>query len=93
MYVIYTPEVRLFLQCVIPLSDTVWLEWDSVIHDEGILSTIEDAITMAKEVQKIRVAEQIFHYSVQVLRIGEDKWPDMRIPVYEISSPKRVSMN
>lgn len=89
MFVIYTPEIKTFLQSIIPIEPIPWLEWDYTIHEMGIMPTKEDAITMAKEVQRIRVAQKIFHFGVQVLELGPNSLPNFRIPVYELSKPQR----
>lgn len=92
MYVIYTPEIRTFLQSIIPVDPIPGLEWDYKIHDVGIIPTKDDAILMAKEVQRIRVTQEIFHFGVQVLELGPNKLPNFRIPVYELSKPSRISV-
>ncbi len=93
MYVIYTPEIKAFLHSIIPVKPIPGLEWDYKIHDIGIIPTKEDAILMSNEVQRIRVANEIFHFSVQVLELGPNKLPNFRIPVYELSKPQRISQN
>lgn len=93
MFVIYNPENRPFLRCVIPLSDTIRLDWDNIVHDLGILPTKEDAIAMAPEVQRIRATENIFHYSVQVLELGSNQLPNFKTPIYELSSIRKISTN
>ena len=90
MFVIYTPEIQQFLQCVVPTTTTPWLEWGNEIHESGILYTKEDAIMMAEEVQQIRAAEKILHYSVQVLKLDSDKQPVFD-PVYEIIAPGTIN--
>ncbi len=89
MFVIYTPENKTFLQSIIPVEPIPGLEWDYNIHEIGIIPTKEDAILIAKEVQRVRVSQEIFHFSVQVLELGLNKLPNYRIPVYELSKPQR----
>ena len=91
MFVIYTPEIQQFLQCVVPTKTTFWLEWDSDIHESGILYTKEDAILMAEDVQQIRASEKILNLSVQVLKLGQDKIPEYNSPVYQIFAPASVN--
>lgn len=92
MYVIYTPEIKTFLQSIIPVDPIPWLEWDHKIHDIGIIPNKEDAIMIAKEEQRIRVVQEIFHFGVQVLELGPNNLPNFRIPVYELSKPERISI-
>jgi hypothetical protein len=92
MFVIYTPEIKSFLQSIIPIEPIPGLEWDHKIHDIGIIQSKEDAILMAKEVQRIRVAKEIFHFSVQVLELGPNKLFNFRIPIYELSKPARITV-
>ncbi len=91
MFVIYTPETQQFLQCVVPRSNTLWLEWDNEIHKSGILYTKEDAIMMADDVQQIRATDEIFHYSVQVLLLDPDKQPNFTNPVYELIALTKIN--
>jgi hypothetical protein len=92
MYVIYTPEIKSFLKSIIPIEPNPGLEWDYKFHDIGIIPTKDDAIFMAKEVQRIRVAQEIFHFSVQVLELESNKLPNFRNPLYELSKPSRISV-
>jgi hypothetical protein len=91
MYVIYTPEIKAFLYAIIPVKPVPGLEWDYKIQDIGIIPSNEDAILMAKEVQRIRVAQEIFHFGVQVLELGPNMLPNFTVPVYELSKPERIS--
>jgi hypothetical protein len=92
MFVIYTPEIKSFLRSIISVKPIPGLEWDHKIHDIGIIPTKEDAILMAKEVQRIRVSQEIFHFGVQVLELGPNNLPNFRIPVLELSKPARISV-
>jgi hypothetical protein len=93
MFVIYTPELGSFLKSIIPIEPIPWLEWDHKIHDTGNIPSKDDAILMAKEVQRIRVAQEIFHFGVQVLELGSNNLPNFKKPVYELSKPTQISIH
>ena len=93
MFILYTPESKHILQCVIPLDNGPWFEWSREIHDTSIIPTLEDAVKLAREIQQVRANEDIFHYSVQVIPLSEKKIPAFERPAFEITAPQRVSMN
>lgn len=93
MFILYTPETRHILQCVIPLDNGPWFEWSREIHDSSIIPTVEDAAHLAREIQQVRANEDLFHYSIQVIPLSPAKVPDFENPAFEISAPRRVSLN
>jgi len=93
MFILFTPETKHILQCVIPLDDGPWFEWSRVVHDTSIIPSLEDAAKLAREIQQVRANENLFHYSIQVIPLSPSKVPAFERPAFEISAPRRVSLN
>jgi hypothetical protein len=89
MFTIYSPDEKRYLHAVSFQGDEPQLEWGDGIDEKGLIATKEDAILMAKEVQRIRVAEEIFHFCVQVLELEANKLPNFKLPVYELGKPEK----
>ena len=93
MFVLFCPLTRQFVDAVVPQEPLPFLYWDRKINPTAIIPNLEDAIEMAKDVQRVHASENLYHYTIQVLRLGANNLPNYNVPAYEIKAERPAPMN
>lgn len=93
MFVLFCPLTREFVDAVVPQDPLPFIYWDRKINPTATIENLEDAITMAKEVQRVFVSENTYHRPVQVLQLGANNLPNYNAPAYELKAVRPMPMN
>mgnify|MGYP007071576152 CR=1 FL=1 len=93
MYVLFCVESREFVLSVVPDEPLPLLYWGREITPLAIIPSLDDAIFMAGEVQRVHYSEDLYHYSIQVLELGPNNIPRFNTPAFEIPARRGRSVN